>query len=285
MFNNTNKELKINTSKGEFVLKANEYFTVDKNDIAILNKRGIQKAELFFGINWEVPEIKQQWNSVSNFNFIVTISGSVGYKQYFGVASANPMSLTDKISKAYGVEIALKRAKANLVLEVVRANTTDEKIPLLYSDYDEFKSENNINKDNKPQQNTQNTTKPTQQQMQQSNKQQTRINTQKTSTTTSSQNTIPVEKSANKTQNEANKKTAEKPQQKTTQSSNDLAKYEIKFNKYPNGITLEELYKTNIQYFKWLVCCDTLRGKMAEYGKKAREYAKQYNIDVENLVS
>ena len=141
-------DLNFNTKKGEIIFDKNEYFIIQdgNREILMINKIGIQKICDFFDITFDIPNIQQAWISPQNFNIICTILVNSKYGQSVGVASGNPLNLTNQISAAYATEMAVKRSKATACLEILRQNYIgEETLPLLYSDYDEFKADNSIN--------------------------------------------------------------------------------------------------------------------------------------------
>lgn len=141
--------LEIETKNGKLTFETNEYYKIvedNKRNCLMINKQGINKIEDFFEVEPLVPQIQQQWNNNSNFNFIITIQIKSKFGDSYGCASSNPMNLKGDIARSYPVELGVKRARSTACLELLRKNYIgEEPLSLLYSTFDEFKAENSLN--------------------------------------------------------------------------------------------------------------------------------------------
>lgn len=212
------EKLEINTKNGVLELETFEYFKIvedNKSDCLMISKQGISKIEDFFKIESLIPQIQQQWINNSNFNIIVTVEVKSEFGNTYGCASANPLNLRGDISRAYPVELGIKRARATAILELLRKNYSgEEPLALLYSTFDEFKAENSINNF-------------------------VNENTKK-------------DKVENKVTSE-NKNSSSDKGNVDINVDNDEKFRELCFTrKYPNGISLIEIFNTDKEYFKQL---------------------------------
>lgn len=211
------EKLEIKTKNGVLVLETSEYFKIleeNKSDCLMISKQGISKIEDFFNVEPLIPQIQQTWINNSNFNIIVTIEVKSEFGNTYGCASANPLNLKGDISRAYPVELGIKRARATAILELLRKNYSgEEPLALLYSTLDEFKAENSIN------------------------------NAISEKNTTEKVNTPVVKETLQLLDND-----------KSTNTNEVEEKFkELCFTKkYPNGISLIDIFNTDKDYFKQL---------------------------------
>lgn len=239
------EELVIDTKKGTFTLKTTQYFIIEdekRNTSALMiNKEGIQCIEDFFDVKVEMPSISQVWNANNNFNIIASIKMQSGDIESFGIASGNVLNLTNYISQSYAAEMAVKRARATASLEILRKYYIGkDRLPLLYSSFDEFKSEEGINnnfKDNNVQ-------------------------------------TKPENQSFNNMKNEESRDI------NSTQDSQDVGTYIIVSNKFKGGISIKDLANKDMNYFLWIAKSTNPNGKFVEYQQKVLQYAKENNIKI-----
>lgn len=285
MFVKPNSNLNLETTKGVIEITNNEYFIFqDKNRSRaplVINKEGIQKIEDFFKVQ---TEIIGEGAILDNVYVKVRMSTPEGLKVE-RLGSANHRSLSNEIARAYAVEMAFKRACATAALEILRKNYTGkETLPLLYSSFDEFKTEDSINQ-NVPV-NIANATETNE-----------TPTTTETPTETKSFDMVEADETAveenpftrNNTENKAEESSSEKPveaEEKPTEGNNDevitsnLGAFTIKSNKYRNGITLAELAEKDINYLNWLVKGDNMRGRYQEYQETARKFVEEAGIEL-----
>lgn len=220
-----NEKLEIKTKKGELSLESSEYFKIseeNRSDCLMISKQGISKIEDFFEIEALAPQIQQTWVNNSNFNIVITVEVKSEYGNSYGCASANPLNLKGDISRAYPVELGVKRARATAILELLRKNYVgEEPLALLYSTFDEFKAENSINN------------------------------------AVSESKKHNEDKVENKVENKNN----------SNNDSSDSKFKELCFTKkYPDGISLIDIYNNDREYFK----------QMSEKPNKYRNLAIEY---------
>lgn len=213
------ESLKLKTNKGELEILAREYFILDdergNSNNLMINKSGVQKIEDHFEIDAKVPTIQQTFHAVNNFNIIVTVEITSKYGSSYGVASANPLNLGNTIAMMYGTEMGVKRARATAALELLRKNYIGEKaLPLLYSSFDEFKSEDSVN--------------------------------------SGSVNRENANKAENTKPNNSMEQVQGNTQGNTQGNSENWNEFVIRIKNYENGVTLPELEKQNLNYLKWL---------------------------------
>mgnify|MGYP000878762532 FL=1 len=293
MFVKPNSNLNLETTKGVIEITNNEYFILqDKNRSRaplVINKEGIQKIEDFFEVQ---TEIIGEGAILDNVYVKVRMSTPEGLKVE-RLGSANHRSLLNEIARAYAVEMAFKRACATAALEILRKNYTGkEALPLLYSSFDEFKTEDSINQ-NVPV-NIANATETNE-----------TPTTTETLTETKSFDMVEADETAveenpfafteNKSveENKAEQHTEEKPaeaektaEEKPVEGNNDgvitsnLGAFVIKSNKYRNGVTLQELAEKDINYLNWLVKGDNMRGRFQEYQETARKFVEEAGIEL-----
>ena len=293
MFVKPNSNLNLETTKGVIEITNNEYFILqDKNRSRaplVINKEGIQKIEDFFEVQ---TEIIGEGAILDNVYVKVRMSTPEGLKVE-RLGSANHRSLLNEIARAYAVEMAFKRACATAALEILRKNYTGkEALPLLYSSFDEFKTEDSINQ-NVPV-NIANATETNE-----------TPTTTETLTETKSFDMVEADGTAveenpfafteNKSveENKAEQHTEEKPaeaektaEEKPVEGNNDgvitsnLGAFVIKSNKYRNGVTLQELAEKDINYLNWLVKGDNMRGRFQEYQETARKFVEEAGIEL-----
>jgi len=293
MFVKPNSNLNLETTKGVIEITNNEYFILqDKNRSRaplVINKEGIQKIEDFFEVQ---TEIIGEGAILDNVYVKVRMSTPEGLKVE-RLGSANHRSLLNEIARAYAVEMAFKRACATAALEILRKNYTGkEALPLLYSSFDEFKTEDSINQ-NVPV-NIANATETNE-----------TPTTTETLTETKSFDMVEADETAveenpfafteNKSveENKAEQHTEEKPaeaektaEEKPVEGNNDgvitsnLGAFVIKSNKYRNGVTLQELAEKDINYLNWLVKGDNMRGRYQEYQETARKFVEEAGIEL-----
>ncbi|QUH22016.1 hypothetical protein [Alkaliphilus sp. B6464] len=286
---NTNLALK--TNKGELIITSNEHFIVDsqRGSSVVINKEGIQKIEDHFDSLFTEPKIQQAWITTNNYNVVVTVGLEVDGKTTYGVGCANTLNLANVIAQAYPVEMAVKRAKATCALEVLRKNYIgEERLPLLYSSFDEFQTEDSINKnvevkeDKRPASNNATVTKADTTSVKENTKNDEKVDPVKdeTSAETSAKN-IQEDKANEQTQNQQE---IQNDTNTSEEVSDDLAAdYVIKTNKYRAGITMRELHEKDAGYFKWLATNKASKGRFEEYQQKAIQYAKEENINIEEI--
>lgn len=285
MFVKPNSNLNLETTKGVIEITNNEYFILqDKNRSRaplVINKEGIQKIEDFFKVQ---TEIIGEGAILDNVYVKVRMSIPEGLKVE-RLGSANHRSLSNEIARAYAVEMAFKRACATAALEILRKNYTGkEALPLLYSSFDEFKTEDSINQ-NVPV-NIANATETNE-----------TPTTTETLTETKSFDMVEADETAVEenpfAENKAEESSSEKPveaeksaEEKPTEGNNEevitsnLGSFIIKSNKYRNGITLAELAEKDINYLNWLVKGDNMRGRYQEYQETARKFVEEAGIEL-----
>lgn len=297
MFVKPNSNLNLETTKGVIEITSSEYFILqDKNKgrtPLVINKEGVQKIEDFFEVQ---TEILGEGAILDNVYVKVRMTTPEGLKVE-RIGSANHRSLSNDIARAYAVEMAFKRACATAALEVLRKNYTGkEALPLLYSSFDEFKTEDSINQ-NVPVVNETSgeTSKATE----------THNAPVATETPAETKNSDMVEANAtaveenpfaeNKSveENKAEQHTEEKPaeaektaEEKPVEGNNDgviasnLGAFVIKSNKYRNGVTLQELADKDINYLNWLVKGDNMKGRYKEYQEAAKKFVEEAGINL-----
>lgn len=263
--------LRLQTSKGEIELINTEYFVLqDKNgrEPLVINKEGTQKIEDFFDAQ---TEIIGEGALLENIYVKVRMSTPEGLKVE-RLGSANNKSLTNEIARAYAVEMAFKRACATAALEVLRKNYTgSEPLPLLYSSFDEFKTEDSLN------QNVPKVETPVETPAKTENIEE---NPFKEKPVVEEQ---PIE---NKTETSATEEKPADEKEPVKTDSNDgtiasnLGSFLIKSNKYRNGITLAELAEKDKNYLTWLVNGDNMKGRYKDYQENARKYVKEAGINL-----
>lgn len=295
MFVKPNSSLNLETTKGSIEITSSEYFILqDKNRgraPLVINKEGVQKIEDFFKVQTEIPG---EGAILDNVYVKVRMTTPEGLKVE-RIGSANHRSLSNDIARAYAVEMAFKRACATAALEILRKNYTGkEALPLLYSSFDEFKTEDSINQNvpvvNETSGNTANATE-------------TNETPAATETPAETKNSDMVEAdgtaveenpfAGNNTENKAEESSSEKPveaeksaEEKPTEDNNDevitsnLGAFIIKSNKYRNGVTLQELAEKDINYLNWLVKGDNMKGRYKEYQETARKFVEEAGINL-----
>ena len=139
VFKKPETKLVCETFLGQLIFDEKEYFILE-NEALMINKSGIQKIEDKFSTTTEIVKVGEVLGNIYVHIKMTTDSLSVER-----LGSANRLNLTDNISRAYAVEMAFKRAAATAALEILRKNSKKD-LPLLYSSFDEFKSDN-TNKD------------------------------------------------------------------------------------------------------------------------------------------
>ena len=139
VFKKPETKLICETSLGQLIFDEKEYFILE-NEALMINKSGIQKIEDKFSTTTEIVKVGEVLGNIYVHIKMTTDSLSVER-----LGSANRLNLTNNISRAYAVEMAFKRAAATAALEILRKNSKKD-LPLLYSSFDEFKSDN-TNKD------------------------------------------------------------------------------------------------------------------------------------------
>lgn len=307
MFVKPNLGLKLETTKGTIEITNNEYFVIqDKNgrEPLVINKEGIQKIEDFFDAQ---TEIIGEGVLLGNIYVKVRMSTPEGLKVE-RLGSANNKSLTNEIARAYAVEMAFKRACATAALEVLRKNYTGKEVlPLLYSSFDEFKTEDSINQ-NVPVVNetsgetskateTNETPAATETPVETKNSDMVEAdgtaveenpfakdNTKNKAEESSSEKPVEAEKSAEEKPTKAEEpvKTEEPAEEGNNEGviTSNLGAFVIKSNKYRNGITLAELAEKDINYLNWLVKGDNMRGRYQEYQETARKFVEEAGIEL-----
>lgn len=249
--------LNFETKKGNIEFSEDEYLIIDENkgsEKLMITKQGIQKIEDFFEVDCELPIIQQQWNTNNNFNIIVSTKITSEYGSAFGIASANPLNLSATISVAYGTEMAVKRSRATACLELLRKNYVGtEPIALLYSSFDEFKTEESVNRNamsNLPSKNP--PTKVTKPKDSTNNK---NISSKEKVDTTQSATIIEEnDKNETKASTTSIKETNIDTNKTVSNSTNRSEEFDEKLftRKYEDGISLEELLNTDREYLKQL---------------------------------
>lgn len=298
MFVKPNSNLNLETTKGVIEITSSEYFILqDKNKgrtPLVINKEGVQKIEDFFEVQ---TEILGEGAILDNVYVKVRMTTPEGLKVE-RIGSANHRSLSNDIARAYAVEMAFKRACATAALEVLRKNYTGkEALPLLYSSFDEFKTEDSINQ-NVPVVNETSgeTSKATE----------THNAPVATETPAETKNSDMVEANATAVEKNPFKEkpvTKEQPIEDGTKASateenpadekepaeidnndgtivSNLGSFLIKSNKYRNGITLAELAEKDINYLNWLVKGDNMKGRYKEYQENARKFVEETGINL-----
>lgn len=253
--------LRLQTTKGEIEILNTEYFVLqDKNGRAplVINKEGTQKIEDFFDVQ---TEIIGEGAILGNVYVKVRMTTPEGLKVE-RLGSANNKSLTNEIARAYAIEMSFKRACATAALEVLRKNYKGtEPLPLLYSSFDEFKTEDSINQ-NMPVLEQEKEEEPV----------------EKAETSVAKPEETPAE---TKEEPVAETPQEEEPtEQKDGTIHSNLGSFVIKSNKYRNGITLQELAEKDKNYLNWLVNGENMKGRYQEYQENARKFVKEAGINL-----
>lgn len=299
--------LLLETTKGTIEINANEYFELNdpKNgrNPLVINKAGIQKIEDTFDVT---TEIIGEGVLLDNIYVKVRMTTPHGFKVE-RLGSANNKNLSNEIARAYAIEMSFKRACATAALEILRRNYTGkEPLPLLYSSFDEFKTEESINEnvaiEQKETETPQKVAKKQETKAEKPAKKETSAKAEtpvKNETPTEAE--VPVQATADSDFVETNAaeenpfkekeqpkaepeaKAETKPEVKPEEPKNEtitsnLGSFTIKSNKYRAGITLQELANKDKNYLNWLVNGDNMRGRYKEYQEKAREFVEQENI-------
>lgn len=307
MFLRPNKDMVLKTTKGSIEITSSEYFILqDKNSRTplVINKEGIQKIEDFFDVQ---TEIIGEGGVLNNIYVKVRMSTPEGLKVE-RIGSANDRNLTTAIAQSYPFEMAFKRACATAALEILRKNYTGkEALPLLYSSFDEFKTEDSINQ-NVPVVNetsgetskateTNETPAATETPAETKNSDMVEAdgtaveenpfakdNTKNKAEESSSEKPVEAEKSAEEKPTKAEEpvKTEEPAEEGNNEGviTSNLGAFVIKSNKYRNGITLAELAEKDINYLNWLVKGDNMRGRYQEYQETARKFVEEAGIEL-----
>lgn len=273
--------LLLETTKGTIEIDANEYFELNdpKNgrNPLVINKAGIQKIEDIFDVT---TEIIGEGALLGNIYVKVRMVTPHGFKVE-RLGSANERNLTNEIARAYALEMAFKRACATAALEILRRNYTGkEPLPLLYSSFDEFKTEESINENVAIEETPAKAETPVK------NETPTEVEVPVQATADSDfveTNATEANPFKEQPKAEPEAKAETKPEVKPEEPKNEtitsnLGSFTIKSNKYRNGITLAELAEKDINYLNWLVNGDNMRGRYKEYQEKAREFVEQENI-------
>lgn len=280
MFVKPNSSLKLDTKKGTIEITNNEYFILKDKErgrsALVINKEGIQKVEDFFEVQ---TEISGEGAILDNVYVKVRMSTPEGLKVE-RLGSANNKSLTNEIARAYAVEMAFKRACATAALEILRKNYTGKEVlPLLYSSFDEFKTEDSINQNvpvmNETSGNTANVAETNETPATMETPAET-----KDSDMVEADGTAVEENPFSEKPVEAEKSAEEKPTEGNNEEviTSNLGSFIIKSNKYRNGITLAELAEKDINYLNWLVKGDNMRGRYQEYQETARKFVEEAGI-------
>lgn len=299
--------LLLETTKGTIEIDANEYFVLNENGRTplVINKTGIQKIEDTFDVT---TEIIGEGVLLDNIYVKVRMTTPHGFKVE-RLGSANNKNLSNEIARAYAIEMSFKRACATAALEILRRNYTGkEPLPLLYSSFDEFKTEESINEnvaiEQKETETPQKVAKKQETKAEKPVKKETSAKVEtlvKNETPTEAE--VPVQATADsdfvetnaaeenpenlfkekeqpKAEPEAKAKTKPevKPEEPKNEAITNLGSFTIKSNKYRAGITLQELVEKDKNYLSWLVNGDNMRGRYKEYQEKAREFVEQENI-------
>ena len=283
MFVKPTKNLKFNTTKGEIEISSSEFFIFKdrgNREPLVINKEGTQKIEDFFDV---CTEITGEGAILDNVYVKVRMTTPEGLKVE-RIGSANHRSLSNDIARAYAVEMAFKRACATAALEVLRKNYKGkEPLPLLYSSFDEFKTEDSVNQsipvvEEKTPEVPATETKDSD--MVEANATAVEKNPFKEKPVTKEQ---PIEDETKAPATEENpadeKEPAEIDNNDGTIASN-LGSFLIKSNKYRNGITLAELAEKEINYLNWLVKGDNMKGRYKEYQENARKFVEETGINL-----
>lgn len=283
MFVKPNSNLNLETTKGVIEITSSEHFILqDKNKgrtPLVINKEGVQKIEDFFEVQ---TEILGEGAILDNVYVKVRMTTPEGLKVE-RIGSANHRSLSNDIARAYAIEMAFKRACATAALEVLRKNYKGkEPLPLLYSSFDEFKTEDSVNQsipvvEEKTPEVPATETKDS--------------DMVEADATAVEENPFAENKSVE--ENKAEQHTEEKPaeaekiaEEKPVEGNNDgviasdLGAFVIKSNKYRNGVTLQELANKDINYLNWLVKGDNMRGRYKEYQETARKFVEEAGIEL-----
>lgn len=305
MFLRPNKGMVLETTKGTIEITNNEYFVIqDKNgrEPLVINKEGIQKIEDFFEIQTEIIGEGGVLNNIYVKVRMSTPDGLVVER----IGSANDKNLSTAIAKAYPFEMAYKRACATAALEILRKNYTGKEVlPLLYSSFDEFKTEDSINQNvpvmNETSGNTANATETNETPATAETSAETKNsdmveadgtaveenpfakdNTKNKAEESSSEKPVEAEKSAEEKPTKAEEpvKTEEPAEEGNNEGVSNLGAFVIKSNKYRNGITLAELAEKDINYLNWLVKGDNMRGRYQEYQETARKFVEEAGIEL-----
>lgn len=299
--------LLLETTKGTIEIDANEYFVLNENGRTplVINKTGIQKIEDTFDVT---TEIIGEGVLLDNIYVKVRMTTPHGFKVE-RLGSANNKNLSNEIARAYAIEMSFKRACATAALEILRRNYTGkEPLPLLYSSFDEFKTEESINEnvaiEQKETETPQKVAKKQETKAEKPVKKETSAKVEtpvKNETPTETE--VPVQATADsdfvetnaveenpenlfkekehpKAGPEAKAETNPevKPEEPKNEAITNLGSFTIKSNKYRAGITLQELVEKDKNYLSWLVNGDNMRGRYKEYQEKAREFVEQENI-------
>lgn len=260
-------EITFETKLGQLVIDRDEYLVIKENnreDKLMITKKGVQKIEDFFNIEIDRPLIDQQFVNNANFNIIVTIHAISKHGSAYGVASANRFNLTTPISCQFATEMAVKRARATAALEIMRKNCVKtETLMLLYSSFDEFNAEIQLN--NQP--SSQEPVNGNNQQKTETNKanetkannkaNETNVNNKANNTGVSNdvkKNDTPKSTNAGTTDStkvdDASKENKEPTNPITPQFKEADFKAPMITKKYLEGITIDEIFKTDKPYLK-----------------------------------
>ena len=239
-------EISFETKKGELIIDKDEYLVIKedkRDDKLMITKKGVQKIEDFFNIEIDCPIIDQQFVNNANFNIIVTIHAISEHGSAYGVASANRFNLTTSISCQFATEMAVKRARATAALEILRKNCIKtETLMLLYSSFDEFNAELQVN-----------TPTPTDEQI---NKNQSNTNTPNNNAHNANNSGASVNNAKeNKTTQNTSSSSSKEPAKPRTNKQFTIEEFKtpIITKKYLNGITIDEIYNTDKEYYKMMV--------------------------------
>lgn len=271
MFIRPSEDLVLKTKKGELRLAKTEYYIVDKDGNLVINKEGVQKIEDFFNVN---TQIIGEGGVLGNIFVKVRMSTPDGLTVE-RIGSANNKNLTTDIARAYPFEMAFKRACATAALEILRKNYTgEESLPLLYSSFDEFKTENSVNQGITIVEVSQETPTAV-----------ANTHTDALNGNSSGEAEVPVEKENEKPVGSETETETETPVENTESVEEDknntvqsLGQFVIKSNKYRKGITLAELAEKDINYLKWIATGENMLGRFQEYQKVARQFIEEAGI-------
>jgi len=303
--------LKLKTVKGEIEIINTEYFILKEEngrEPLIINKEGTQKIEDFFGVQTEIIGEGAILGSAYVKVRMTTLDGLKVER----LGSANNKSLTNEIARAYAIEMAFKRACATAALEVLRKNYIGtEPLPLLYSSFDEFKTEDSLNQ-NMPVVEEEKLGTPIKKideiketqvekvdEVSAKTKDSDMVEADSSAVAENPFNEEIIDEKPIKTEEPlAEEKTDEKsveteitgttkPTKLTKLAEDDdrtisstLGTFLIKSNKYRNGITLSDLAEKDINYLNWLVNGNNMKGRYKEYQENAQKFVKEANISL-----
>jgi hypothetical protein len=289
MFIRPNKDMVLKTTKGDLKLLKSEYFILDDKNgrkPLVINKEGVQKIEDYFDVH---TEIIGEGGVLNNIYVKVRMSTPEGLKVE-RIGSANDRNLTTAIAQSYPFEMAFKRACATAALEILRKNYRGEEgLPLLYSSFDEFKTEDSVNQaipvveeasETPEESEVSETPKTSGSTVSTVESDMVDVTNEENNPFTNNEQVDESTQPADSVEANASTDSAEPAESTENTITSSLGAYIIKSNKYRNGITLQELAEKDINYLNWLVKGDNMRGRYQEYQETARKFVEEAGIEL-----